>query len=332
MAEAPTSTGAARQLGGDNLILPFQTERSGINGRLVRLGAVADTVLSRHDYPEPISHLLGEALALTALLGASLKFEGKLILQTQTDGPLDMLVVDFETPGRVRGYARYDEERLEARIQAQKDAGLSGMLLGAGHLALTIDQGADMERYQGIVPLNSDNLSEAADTYFRQSEQIPTFIRLAVGRSFAGGTGSGAKGTWSWRVGGLMIQYVTPAGGEEGTKPLEDDEEPGMAGEDHEDWQRARYLAETVEDHELLDPMLEPERLLYRLFHEEGVNAVLPRPIEAYCQCSRERIREVLDGFSVEELAEMRETDGGISVTCEFCSRRYSFSDHDLGG
>ena len=332
MAESPTEMGATRPLGGDDLILPFQTERSGVTGRVVRLGSVADAVLSRHDYPEPVSRILGEALALTALLGASLKFEGKLILQTKTDGPIDMLVVDFETPGKMRGYARYDAERLVARIQAQKDAGLSDMLLGSGHLALTIDQGADMDRYQGIVALNSDNLSEAADTYFRQSEQLPTFIRLAVGRSFSGGTGQGAAGSWGWRVGGLMIQYVTPAGGDEGATPVEDDVEPGLAGEDHEDWQRARFLAETVEDHELLDPLLAPERLLYRLFHEEGVNAVLPRPLEAYCQCSRERIKDVLDGFTDDELADMREDDGGISVTCEFCSTRYNFSDSDIAG
>ncbi len=332
MTDEPTAARATRPLGGDDLILPFQTERSDVTGRLVRLGSVADTVLSRHNYPEPVSRLLGEALALTTLLGASLKFEGKLILQTKTDGAIDMLVVDYETPGKMRGYARYDAERLEARIQAQKEAGLSGMLLGSGHLALTIDQGSDMERYQGIVALNSDDLSEVADTYFRQSEQIPTFIRLAVGRSFLGGTGNGAAGSWGWRVGGLMIQYVTPTGGDEGIAPVEDDEEPGMAGEDHEDWQRARFLAETVEDHELLDPLLEPERLLFRLFHEEGVNAVLARPLEAFCRCSRERIKDVLDGFSAEELADMHEDDGNISVTCEFCSTRYNFSDSDVTG
>ena len=170
----------------DDLILPFQAEQADVVGRLVKLGPTVDTILSRHDYPEPVSKLLGEAVALTALLGAALKFEGKFILQASTDGPVDLLVADYQVPGGLRGYARFSAERL-AELPAD------GRLLGEGHLAMTIDRGVDTERYQGVVPLEGETLTEAADTYFRQSEQLPTFIKLAVARHYRAG-GAGGRG------------------------------------------------------------------------------------------------------------------------------------------
>src|SRR5215475_10900602 len=165
----------------DDLILPFQAEHADVPGRLVKLGPTVDTILSRHDYPEPVSQLLGEAVALTALLGAALKFEGKFILQASTDGPVDLLVADYQVPGRLRGYARFSAERV-AELGAGE--GAASDLLGSGHLAMTIDRGTEMERYQGVVPLEGESLTEAADTYFRQSEQLPTFIRLAVAKHY----------------------------------------------------------------------------------------------------------------------------------------------------
>jgi len=182
----------------DDLILPFQAEHADVLGRLVKLGPTVDTILSRHDYPEPVSQLLGEAVALTALLGASLKFEGKFILQASTDGPVDLLVADYQVPGGLRGYARFSAERL-AELPP------NGRLLGEGHLAMTIDRGNDTERYQGVVPLQGDSLTEAADTYFRQSEQLPTFIRLLPLRGTiarakrADGLGHGARAVFSSR-------------------------------------------------------------------------------------------------------------------------------------
>ena len=181
----------------DDLILPFQAEQADVTGRLVKLGPVVDTILSRHDYPEPVSQLLGEAVALTALLGAALKFEGKFILQASTDGPVDLLVADYQVPGRLRGYARFSPEQV---AELPPD----GRLLGEGHLAMTIDRGPDTERYQGVVPLEGESLTEAADTYFRQSEQLPTFIRLAVARHYradsrAAGPGPGAPAGCSCR-------------------------------------------------------------------------------------------------------------------------------------
>ena len=289
----------------DDLILPFQAEHAEVAGRLVKLGPVVDTILSRHDYPEPVSKLLGEAVALTAILGAALKFEGKFILQATTDGPVDLLVADYQVPGALRGYARFSAERLAA---LPADA----PLLGEGHLAMTIDRGPDTERYQGVVPLEGGSLADAADTYFRQSEQLPTFIKLAVARHYRAGQ---EERPWTWRAGGLLVQKLTREGGRRATR------ESAFAAED---WTRAKALAETVEDHELLDPMLPPDRLLYRLFHEEKVRAYRAVPLTSYCSCSKARVEELLRRFSAEDLAEMV-VDGQVSVTCEFCNRSYRF-------
>ena len=302
-------TSAARvELGipADDLILPFQAEHADVSGRLVKLGPVVDTILSRHAYPEAVSQLLGEAVALTALLGAALKFEGKFILQASTDGPVDLLVADYQVPGGLRGYARFSAERL-----AELPPGAN--LLGEGHLAMTIDRGSDTERYQGVVPLEGESLTEAADTYFRQSEQLPTFIRLAVARHYRAGDKGG--NAWTWRAGGLLVQKLTREGGRGSAR--------GSAIAE-EDWARAKALAETVEDHELLDPMLPPDRLLYRLFHEEQVRAFRAIPLNSYCSCSQARVEELLRRFSAEDLAEMV-VDGEVWVTCEFCNSRYRF-------
>ena len=304
----------------DDLVLPFRTVKSDVVGRVIRLGAVVDTVLSRHAYPEPVSHALGEALVLTAMLGSALKTEAKLILQTKTDGPLDLLVADFVAPGKVRGYASFD--KADAALAETKGRGDQGALLGKGHMAMTIDRGSDKDRYQGIVPLEGEPLVDAAHTYFRQSEQLPTFIRLAVARHYGPAQGGGQR-IWAWRAGGLMVQQLPREGGKRDDTVTDEDDE--------ENWNRARHLAATVEDHELLDPMLAPERLLYRLFHEEGVRVTPSTQLVAECRCSRERIHGYLQRFGAEELKDMREPDGGVTVTCEFCSRKYRFSSADIG-
>jgi molecular chaperone Hsp33 len=305
----------------DDIVLPFRTVRSGVMGRLVRLGPSVDTILSRHDVPAPVAQTLGEAVALTALLGTALKFDGKLIVQTKTDGIVDFLVVNFEAPGRVRGYVRYDKKRLPAH---GRDAGIDQpTLLGSGHLAITIDQGEDMERYQGIVALSGEDLGGAAQAYFRQSEQLPSFLRLAVARHYQAGANGGE---WHWRAGGLMLQNLARTGG----KPPAALEDDALLGDDDDDWERTRILAATVEDHELLDPTLAPERLLYRLFHEEGVRALPPAPVQAFCRCSREHVGAFLRSFGAVELADMREPDGAISVTCEFCTATYRFAPNEF--
>ncbi len=298
-------------------VLPFQLEASGARGRLVRLGSVADEILTRHGYPEPVLLLLGEAVALTALLGASLKFDGRFILQTQSDGPVSFMVVQYSTPGHLRGYAAFNADDA---VKAANGGAAAKALLGGGQLAMTIDPGAGMERYQGIVPLAGETLAEAAHEYFGRSEQIPTFIRIAVARHYTRPDGS-EPGKWTWRAGGLMVQKLTAEGGRIGG---EGGLAPGMTGGDDDGWRRALALAATVEDHELLDPALPAERLLYRLFHEETVRAFGASPLAARCACSRERVEAMLERFSAQDIADMAKDDV-IAVTCEFCNTSYKF-------
>jgi molecular chaperone Hsp33 len=308
----PAGTGAEKF---SDYVLPFQLA-SGARGRLIRLGPALDEILTKHNYPEPVLLLLGEAVTLAAMLGASLKFEGKFILQTQSNGPVSFLVVHYSSPGHLRGYASYSREDL---LKLQDGGNEPKGLLGDGHLAMTIDPGAGMERYQGIVALEGGTLTHAAHEYFDRSEQIPTCIKIAVARHYMGPDGSG-PGKWSWRGGGLMVQKLTAEGGRFGEAA------PAFApsGGDDDGWRRALALAATVEDHELLDPSLSPERLLYRLFHEEEVRAFHASALAARCNCSRERVENMLDQFSADELAGMAE-DNVITVTCEFCNTNYKF-------
>ena len=253
-------------------------------------------------------------------MGAALKLEGRFQLQTRSDGPVDMLVVDFDAPDRLRAFARFDAERL-AQAQAQGGA-TPATLLGKGHLAFTIEQGGDFSRYQGLVALAGQGLEEAAHEYFRQSEQIPTLVRLAVAESV---TGAGS----SWRAGGLMVQFLPEAS--EGRQPPDlppgDAPEGAMVEEPAEDdaWAEARALAATVEDHELVDPLLSSERLLFRLFHERGVKVFEPRPLRQACRCTDLRIRDMLRQFTPQERRDMVGDDGRIGVTCEFCSTHRDF-------
>jgi molecular chaperone Hsp33 len=315
----------------DDLVLPFGTVRSRVAGRIVRLGHVVDEILSAHDYPEPISVVLGQAIALTALLGQQLQEGGRLILQTKSDGPLGFLVVQYEVPGRLRGYASYDRDRLET---LKKSGELSdGALIGNGRLAMTIDPGGEQESHQGVVPLEGQDLAEAAIAYFRQSEQLPTFIRLTAVRHFIGRSGD-IPSRWHWRAGGLIVQHVPAAGGESEAKPAMSGEarDASLEGEHDDDWNRVEILAATVEDHELIDPMLASDRLLLRLFHEEGVRVAPIVPLEAKCRCSRERIGAFLMGFPESERETLREADGAITVKCEFCSKSYRFErDDEIG-
>ena len=309
---------AELDLPGEDLVLPFEIKPLGVRGRLVRLGAAVDDILHRHDYPPPVSALLAEAVALTAMLGAMLKFDGKFILQTKTDGPVDMIVADYVSPGRIRGYARFDAARVAALESPTQQA-----LLGNGYLAMTVDQGPDMERYQGIVPLHGEDLTAAAHGYFEKSEQIPTRIRLAAGPLMQ--RGSKAE---SWRAGAIMVQHLPREGGQSthsGDAPGGDDAAP----QEHDDWVKARLLLDTVEDHELLDPQLSAEQLLYRLYHEDGVTAYAATPLARYCSCSQEGITSMLARFPAEDQADMVE-NGEIAVTCEFCSTTYHVRPSEL--
>jgi len=305
----------------DDLVMAFEVKPLGVRGRIVRLGAVVDDILHRHDYPEPVSALLAEAVALTAMLGSALKFEGKFILQTKTDGPVDMVVADYVAPGGVRGYARFDRARVEA-LAAPGQASL----LGKGHLAMTVDQGPQMERYQGIVPLDGSDLTAAAHTYFAQSEQIPTRLRLAAGPLLVRGGKSA-----SWRAGAIMVQHLPREGGMSALPVHSGDAPEGSLAQppEHDDWVKARLLHDTAEPHEMLDPMLSPERLLYRLYHEDGVTVYPSTALRRHCTCSAETVGGMLRQFPPEDRADMVE-NGLITVTCEFCSTVYRFTPDDL--
>lgn len=274
-------------------------------GRLVRLGPVLDEVLSAHDYPAPIARILSEALILTALLGAMLKDAGgQLTVQAQTEaGIVDLLVTDYRG-GELRGYVRFDEERLAASTALPT----LEALFGKGYLAITFDQSATRERYQGIVPLEGASLAEAAQSFFAQSEQIPSLVRLAIDDT-------------GHLAGGLLLQHLPE--GEEGRDRIH-------TRLDHPEWEDIRILAETVRGGELIDAALPLETLLWRLFNEEEVRVLAGVPPSRGCRCSPEHVRGIIARFSDEERAAMTNEDGLISVDCEFCSRVFPIAAAEL--
>jgi molecular chaperone Hsp33 len=311
----------------DDTILPFRVAALELRGQVVRLGPLVDEILTRHNYPLPVAKLVGEAVVLTALLGSTLKFEGRFILQTQTDGPVRMLVIDFRSGGKVRACARFDAARVDAAMTAGKDD--PGSLLGRGHLAMTIDQGPERSRYQGVVALDGGDLEAAAHEYFRRSEQIPTSVRLAVAEEFSHASGH------RWRAGGVLLQFL-PLSPE---RARQADFDPGDAPEgtaphvvpEDEAWAEGRALMATIEDLELIDPELSSERLVYRLFHEHGVRVFRYRNLRAECSCSRDGVEKMLRSFPQDDRDHMVK-DGVISVTCEFCSAHYAFTPEEVAG
>jgi len=278
-------------------------------GRVARLGPVVDAVLAKHDYPPLIERLLAEALTLTALLGSLLKDpQGQMTLQAQTQGGIvDLMVCDFRS-GELRGYVRFDRERLA-------DASISPALkemFGDGYLAITFDQPAGDERYQGIVPLEGKNLADAAQSYFAQSEQIPSIVRLAA-----------EKRDGHWVTGGLLFQHLPE--GEEGRDRLH-------TRLDHPDWPHIAILAGSVKAEELTNPELPLDDLIWRLFHEEEeVRTLPPVALSKGCRCDPDYVRSVIARFPPEERAEMVGDNGLIQVDCAFCSSSFSFPPDDVG-
>lgn len=325
-------TDRSNQLGefgfaGDDKVVPFQVDGLDVRGRAVQLGPLLNSILDRHAYPPAVARLLAEAIVLTVLIGTSLKFEGKFVVQTKSDGPVDLLVCDFATPENVRAYARFDEARLTEALEAGKSSPTD--LLGNGVLAFTIDQGGFMQPYQGIVPLDGSSLEDIAGFYFRQSEQIPTRVRLAVAELFDR-DGDG-KPRHTWRAGGILVQFLPEAPERMGHQDLpgDGDDNGDYAAPEHDNWTEARMMADTIDGDELTDPLIGTERLLFRLFHERGVRAYAPQPIYDRCSCSRDKIKGVLSGFSAEEITASVE-DGVVSVTCEFCSTTYKYEPQEL--
>lgn len=317
---------------GDDKVVPFHVAPLDIRGRTIQLGPMLNTILDRHAYPAPVAALLGEAIALTVLLGTSLKFEGKFIVQTQSNGPVSLLVVDYRTPDAVRAYARFDEDRLAHAIRSGKTA--TQDLLGQGVLAMTIDQGQHMQRYQGIVELNGNSLETAAMQYFRQSEQIPTIVRIAAAEIMTPSP-KGEGFDRRVRAGGMVVQFLPEAPERIAVSDLPGGDAPAGADlsasaiEDDDAWAEARALVETISDDELTDPQVGSERLLYRLFHERGVHVFGGENIRDKCSCSREKIAEIIRSLAEEDRAEALQ-DGTVTTTCEFCSTVYTLGEDEL--
>lgn len=288
-----------------DFVAPFSMDLAPVRGRVARIASRAlDPILRRHDYPRPVAMLLGEALTLAALVGSLLKSDGRLVVQAQGAGPVTLLVAEHGAGGALRGYARLSDGAALSGAQRLTPAAL----LGEGHLVLTLDRGGDAPAYQGTVALDGDTLAECAEGYFSVSEQTETRIALAVGEALAG---DGA----TWRAGGMLLQKVAA-----------DD----ARGDPAEDWARAGQLFATLTDEELIDPELPADRLLYRLFHQEGVRMAEPMALADRCTCDEARLAKVMRQFPPTELRELVEPDGFLHAKCQFCARSYLIAPGDV--
>ena len=291
----------------DDLVGAFQIEGEPVRGRVARLGPSVDEILRAHDYPDAVANLLGEACALASLVGSNLKFDGRLIVEARGSGPVRYVVADYDTSGGLRGYCRFDPDEVAAASEGFVRPGARS-LLGDGIFLMTVDQGPDMDRYQGVTAIEGETLALCAEQYFAQSEQTPTRVRLAVGQA---DDGEGLK----WRAGGVLIQNIA-----------EDD----ARGSTAEAWNRTQALFETIGEDELIDSLLSSNHLLFRLFHEDGVRVFGSTRLRAFCRCSQDRIETVLKSFPAADREDMVEPDGKIHVTCEYCSRVYAVEPEKL--
>jgi molecular chaperone Hsp33 len=317
------------QIAWDDTVLPFQLDRSDIRGRVARLDGVLDRVLDQHDYPAPIEALVAEMSLLTALIGQTIKLRWKLSLQVRGDGPARLIATDYYgptddgEPGRIRAYASYDAARIDA-------AAAPFSLIGKGYFAIMIDQGEGMTPYQGITPIAGTSLSDCAETYFAQSEQLPTRFALTYGRSRLPGEAE------RWRAGGVMLQHMPKAspfaadqgGSGEGGLLVPQDV---LDGEEGENWNRANLLLDTVNDLELIGPSVQPTDLLVRLFHEEGPRVYDPQPVKFGCSCSADRVRDSLSIYSAKDIRTMTTDAGIVTADCQFCGAHYEFQPDTLG-
>jgi len=298
-------------------ILPFQLEALGVRGRLVRLGPSLDAVIERHGYPLAVARPLAEAMALCAALATSLKYDGIFTLQISGDGPVRLLVTDLTSDGALRGYAQFDSWKLAVALgggAGEAPEGYVPKLFGHGRLTFTVDQGQHTERYQGIVPLEGATLADCAHTYFRQSEQLPTGIKIAAERVTDGNTAH-------WRAAALMVQQMP----EFDAGRMDVDRE-----QREDDWRKAVILMASATEAEMLDPRLPAITLLHRLFHAERPRLFARRAFAARCRCSRDRIDRVLRSIKRQELSDLRDKSGRVVVKCEFCSTEYVYDDRDL--
>jgi len=286
-------------------IIPFLRETEGARGRIVRLGPVADTILSRYEYPLPVAKLLGELLLVAAMLGANLKQEGIFTIQLRGDGPVPLVVVDAAHGGELRGFADVKPDAV-----LDKASYTPAELVGKdAYLAITLDPGEGMQRYQGVVALEGETITDALVNYFTYSQQLDVLFSLSV-----------EQRDGAWKAGGFMLERMPGEGGLN-VQPTEEQEEG---------WRTSMALASTIKPSELLDPLLEGETLLYQLFHEDGVHVYPPQGLKTGCRCSRERILKLLLSMPIEDRADMV-VDGEISVHCQFCNKSERLTPQDVG-
>jgi molecular chaperone Hsp33 len=314
----------------DDTVLPFQLDRSDIRGRVARLDQTLERILTQHDYPAPVEALVAEMTLLTALIGQTIKLRWKLSLQVRGDGPIRLIATDFyapagdDAPARIRGFASYDADRLDMEADPFRQ-------IGKGYFAILLDQGKGTAPYQGITPIAGGSLSSCAETYFAQSEQLPTRFALGYGRSTEPGHPEG------WRAGGVMLQHM-PKGA---TPPSSGDGGTGEGGllsaydlleeDEGENWNRANILLDTVEDMELIGPSVAPTDLLLRLFHEEGPRVYDAQPVQFGCTCSPARVRQSLSIYSAKDIGHMTTDEGIVTADCQFCGAHYEFDPKTLG-
>lgn len=318
----------ATKLAWDDTVLPFQLDSADIRGRVARLDGVLDAVLAQHNYPPMIEAMVAEAAVLTALIGQSIKLRWKLSLQIRGDGPARLIATDFYAPtevgapAQIRAYASFDADRLAQEAEPFR-------AIGKGYFAILIDQGKGMEPYQGITPLAGGSLAACAQTYFAQSEQLPTRFELSYGRSTEPGRPE------RWRAGGVMLQHMPKAspfakGDATGDAGLLNPDDI-LDGDDAENWSRANILLDTVEDLELIGPTVAPSDLLVRLFHEESPRVFDAMPVAFGCTCSEERVRRSLSIYSAKDIGHMTTDTGIVTADCQFCGAHYEFAPDSLG-
>lgn len=313
----------------DDTVLPFQLDVSDIRGRVVRLDGALDEILSQHQYPPQIEALVAETALLTALIGQSIKLRWKLSLQVRGKGAARLIATDYYgpsdegEPARIRAYASYDADRLDPAASAYSQ-------VGDGYFAVMLDQGAGMTPYQGFTPIAGNSLSDCAQTYFAQSEQLPTRFALTFGKSQMPGHPS------HWRGGGVMLQHMpqvgqsvaSPEGSGEGGLLTHTDI---LAGEPAENWTRVNALLDTVEELELIGPTVAPTELLVRLFHEEGPRVFDATPVHFGCSCSAEKVHQTMSIYSQRDIAHMTTPEGIVTADCQFCGAHYEFDPKTLG-
>ncbi|MCF6444602.1 Hsp33 family molecular chaperone HslO [Nereida sp. MMG025] len=318
------------QIEWDDTVLPFQLDAADVRGRVARLDGVLDRVLDQHDYPRSIEALVAEMSLLTALIGQTISLRWKLSLQVRGDGPARLIATDYYgptedgAPARIRAYASYDAETLDHGADPFSQ-------IGKGYFAILIDQGEGMAPYQGITPIAGGSLSSCAETYFAQSEQLPTRFALSFGRSTM------ADEAEHWRAGGVMLQHMPKASplmaksdpeAEAGRLPTASDLLDDDAAEN---WLRANTLLDTVEDLELIGPTVPPKELLVRLFHEESPRVFEAQPVEFGCTCSADRVRQSLSIYSAKDIGHMTTDEGIVTADCQFCGAHYEFDPKSVG-